>query len=151
MIEARATIIRLEGNEALVESAQGGGCGNCESASGCGTGKVSQLFMKSRRFRVLNEGNAQVGTLVQVALREGVLLRSALLIYMLPLLLLLGGALAGLHWSKALVDNDLNSAVGGLMGLLLGFILVRVISLRRPLLSVARPVILTSLNTQQAD
>lgn len=145
MIETRAIVIRLEGREALVESTQGGGCGNCDSENGCGSGKLSQLFCSApRRFRVRNDANAQVGTLVQVTLEEGVLLRSALLMYMLPLALLLGGALAGAQWSNDEVNSDAWAATGGLIGLSLGFALVKVISLRRRLSSVAQPVILSS-------
>lgn len=144
MIETRAIVIRLEGKEALVESTQGGGCGNCDSENGCGSGKLSQLFCSTpRRFRVRNDANAQVGSLVQVTLEEGVLLRSALLMYMLPLVLLLGGALAGAQWANE-VNSDAWSAIGGLIGLSLGFVLVKVISLRRRLSSVAQPVILSS-------
>jgi sigma-E factor negative regulatory protein RseC len=145
MIETRAIVIRLEGKEALVESTQGGGCGNCDSENGCGSGKLSQLFCSTpRRFRVRNDANAQVGSLVQVTLEEGVLLRSALLMYLLPLALLLGGALAGAQWANDDVNSDAWSAIGGLIGLSLGFVLVKVISLRRRLSAVAQPVILSS-------
>lgn len=145
MIETRAIVIRVEGKEALVESTQGGGCGNCDSENGCGSGKLSQLFCSTpRRFRVRNDANAQVGTLVQVTLAEGVLLRSALLMYILPLILLLCGALAGTQWASDAASADAWSAIGGLIGLLSGFVLVKAISLRQRLSSVAQPVILSS-------
>lgn len=146
MIETRAIVIRVEGNEALVESTQSGGCGNCDSENGCGSGKLSQLFCSEpRRFRVRNDGNAQVGALVQVTLAEGVLLRSALLMYILPLLLLLVGAMAGAQWTSDAASSDSYSAIGGLLGLSLGFVLVKVLSLRRHLSAVAQPVILSTL------
>ena len=142
MLETRAIVIRLEGDDALVESTQGGGCGRCDSENGCGSGKLSQLFCtQPRRFRVRNEANAQVGSEVQVTLAEGVLLRSALLMYILPLVLLLcGGAVAGQIASDA-ESADGYSVVGGLFGLLLGFILAKGMSLRQRGLSVAQPVI----------
>jgi sigma-E factor negative regulatory protein RseC len=145
MIETRAIVIRLEGKEALVESTQGGGCGNCDSENGCGSGKLSQLFCSEpRRFRVRNEANAQVGALVQVTLAEGVLLRSALLVYLLPLILLLLGTMLGGTWSGDAAGSDAWSAIGGLTGLSLGFLLVKALSSRQRLTSVARPVILSS-------
>ena len=145
MIETRAIVIRVEGKEALVESTQGGGCGNCDSENGCGSGKLSQLFCSEpRRFRVRNDGNAQVGALVQVTLAEGVLLRSALLMYILPLLLLLVGAMGGAQWPSDAASSDSYSAIGGLLGLALGFVLVKVLSLRRRLSAVAQPVILST-------
>lgn len=143
MMQTRAVIIRLEGADALVESTQGGGCGSCDSENGCGSGKLSQLFCSEpRRFRVRNEANAQVGTLVQVNLPEGVLLQSALLMYILPLVLLMAGALAGAQWAPDATSADVSAAIGGLTGLVCGFVLVKVLSLRRRLSSVAQPVIL---------
>jgi len=145
MIETRAIVIRLEGKEAVVESTQGGGCGNCDSENGCGSGKLSQLFCSEpRRFRVRNAGNAQVGTLVQVTLPDGVLLRSALVVYMLPLALLLGGAIIGAQWAHDAAGSDAYAALGGLIGLSSGFVLVKGLSLRRRFTSVAQPVILPS-------
>jgi len=142
MIETRAIVIRLEGQEAVVESIQGGGCGNCDSENGCGSGKLSQLFRNEpRRFRVRNDGNAQVGSMVQVTVAEGVLLQSALLMYMLPLLLLLSGAIAGGQWATAVASSDLLSVLGGLTGLSVGFVLVKYLSLGKQLSSVAQPVI----------
>jgi sigma-E factor negative regulatory protein RseC len=144
MIETRAIVIRVEGKEALVESTQGGGCGHCDSENGCGSGKLSQLFCtEPRRFRVLNESNAQVGAMVQVTLEEGVLLRSALLMYMLPLVFLLCGAVAGAHWAED-AGSEVYSAVGGFTGLVLGFAMAKVMALRWSLASVATPVIMSS-------
>ena len=141
MIETRAIIIRLEGIEALVESMQGGGCGNCDSTNGCGSGKLNRLFGgKARRFRVDNEANAPVGTIVLVTLAEGVLLRSALLMYMLPLFLLLTGAMFGARFLNEVWSADTRAAVGGIIGLATGFVLARKLSLGRHMLSVARPV-----------
>ena len=141
MMETRAIVIAVEGREALVESMQGGGCGHCDSENGCGSGKMSQLFCSEpRRFRVRNDGGAQVGTLVQVTLPEGVLIRSAILMYILPLVLLLCGAIAGARWHAG---SDAYAAVGGVAGLMLGFIMVKVWSLLRPFTSVAQPVILS--------
>jgi sigma-E factor negative regulatory protein RseC len=145
MIETRAIVIRVEGKEALVESTQGGGCGHCDSENGCGSGKLSQLFCtEPRRFRVLNASNAQIGALVQVTLGEGVLLHSALLMYMLPLVFLLCGAVIGAHWANGTASSEVFSAVGGFTGLALGFAMARLMSLRRSLSSVATPVILST-------
>jgi sigma-E factor negative regulatory protein RseC len=144
MMQTRAIVIRLEGQDALVESTQGGGCGSCSSEKGCGSGKLSQLFSgDARRFRVRNVGNAQVGSLVQVSMPDGVLLNSAILMYFLPLLLLLLCALLAGQMAPAASSVDAYSAAGALAGLILGFVLVKLISVRRKLFSVAQPVILS--------
>ncbi|MFA6904376.1 MAG: SoxR reducing system RseC family protein [Gallionellaceae bacterium] len=143
MMQTRAVIIRLEGRDALVESAQGGGCGNCDSEGGCGSGKLAQLFCNEpRRFRVRNDSNAQVGAVVEVNLPDGMLLHSALLMYTLPLVLLIAGATIGMQWSYDAASSDAYAAIGGLAGLVLGFAIVKVLTARQRLSSVARPVIL---------
>ena len=142
MLETRAVVISLHGKEALVEAEQGGGCGNCSSENGCSSGKLSQLFCREpRRFRVLNEGNATVGAQVQITVAEGVLLRSAMLMYLLPLVLLFVGAALGSWWGGEGLEGDTYAAVGGLSGLFAGFLLVRLLSVRRRLSSVAQPLI----------
>lgn len=151
MLETRAVVVQLDGNEALVESMQSGGCGRCSSENGCGGDKLSQLFgSKQRRFRVRNDANAQIGTEVQVSLSEGVLLRSAMLMYILPLVLLLcGGALAGqLPADKASADHY--SIIGGVVGLLLGFVLAKWLASHQRGLAVAQPVIESCIDSTYA-
>jgi len=141
MLETRAIVIRLDGGEALVESTQEGGCGHCDSEKGCGSGKLSQLFCSEpRRFRALNAANAQVGALVQINVQEGVLLRSALLMYALPLALMLVGAILGGQWALD-ESRDVWSAAGGFIGLASGFLLVKILSGRHGLFSTGLPVI----------
>lgn len=142
VIETRAVVISLDGNEALVESRQGGGCGRCDSENGCGSGKLSQLFStQPRRFRVRNEANAQVGSEVLVTLTAGVLLRSAMLMYILPLVLLFAGAAMAGAVAQDAASADGYAGAGGLAGLVLGFVLAKWLSLRQHGLAVAQPVI----------
>lgn len=151
MTQTRAIVISVDGNEALVESMQGGDCGNCDSEKGCGSGKLSQLFCSEpRRFRVRNDGNAQVGTVVQVTVAEGVLLRSALLMYLLPLILMLGGAIVATQLANDAAGSDAYAALGGLIGLLTGFLLAKALSSRQCWTSVAQPVILLSPEAKSA-
>ena len=143
MIETRAIVISREGKEALVEATQSGGCGNCESENGCGSRNLSKLLSnKPRRFRVKNDANAQVGAIVQIALHEGQLLRSALVIYVLPLIFLLGGTMLGVHWSDDISGIDARSVIGGGAGLMLGFALAKLASTKQRFLAVSLPVIL---------
>jgi len=140
MLETRAIIIQLDGAEAIVEAKQGGGCGQCDSEKGCG--KASQLFSSQpRRFRVRNEINARVGEEVQVFVADGVLLRSAAIIYMLPLALLLTGGLLGSHWADNATHRDGYAVIGAMLGLAAGFVLVRLFTQGQRALSSAQPVI----------
>ena len=144
MLATRAIVISVDGKQAVVESLEGGGCGKGDSENGCGSSKLSQLFCSEpRRFRVRNEADAQVGATVQITLEDGVLLRSAALIYFMPLVLLFIGAVLGSQ-SASETNRDAYAALGGVAGLLTGFVLVKIYSGRQRLLSVAQPVILAA-------
>lgn len=142
MLETRAIVVHVQGNEALVEAKGGGGCGNCDSEKGCGSGKLSQMFCsKPRQFKVHNEADARVGDEVQITLPDGVLLRSSIIMYVMPLSLLLSGGMLGSHWASDTASRDIYASIGSLLGLIGGFLLARWISKRQLVAAVARPVI----------
>lgn len=124
MLETRAIVVRIEGSEAIVEAVRGGGCGLCAGGKGCGSGKLSEvLCVRPRQFRARNGINAGIGEEVRVVVADGMLLRSALTLYGLPLLLLFGGALLGAHWVGGAAGRDAGAAIGAGLGLLGGFLL----------------------------
>jgi sigma-E factor negative regulatory protein RseC len=142
MLETRAIIIKVEGSEALVEAAQGGGCGHCDSANGCASGKLSKMFCaQPRRFRVQNSIQARVGDEVQVAQQDGVLLRSASILYMLPLALLMAGGFLGSSLATTAASRDGYAALGAVLGLVLGFAGARLYTLWQPATHEVQPVI----------
>jgi sigma-E factor negative regulatory protein RseC len=129
MLETRAIVIQIQGREALVESMQGGGCGQCSATDGCSSGKLSQMFCsKPRRFRVDNLTAAKIGDEVQISVADGVLLRSALLLYMLPLALLFIGGLLGSLYGTDTASRDGYAALGAGCGLILGFALAKILA-----------------------
>jgi sigma-E factor negative regulatory protein RseC len=141
MLETRAIVIHVQGHEALVEAKGGGGCGHCDSEKGCGSGKLSKLFCtKPRQFTVLNEANARVGEEVQITLPDGLLLRSSMLMYVLPLFLLMSGGMLGALLSTDEVTKDGYAALGALIGLVSGFALARWVSRYQMVKAVARAV-----------
>ena len=60
MMEMRAIVIQLHGDEASVKPMGTGGCGHCDSEGGCGSGTLTKLFCsnKARNFKVRNDGRA---------------------------------------------------------------------------------------------
>lgn len=124
MLEMRAIVVSVQGQQAEITPLHGGGCGHCDSANGCGSGKVSQLFCsgQSRKFVVKNQAGARVGDEVEVTLPEGTLLRSSWRMYGLPLLLLLCGGLAGSFFaSETAASGDGFALLGAILGLLSAF------------------------------
>jgi sigma-E factor negative regulatory protein RseC len=142
MLETRAIVIHIQGTEALVEAVGEGGCGQCSSEKGCGSSKLSQLFCsKPRQFRVHNEAKASIGDEVQITLQDGVLLRSSLLVYVLPLVLLLAGGMLGSHWAKDAVSRDGFAVMGSFLGLIGGFVIAQWVAKRLRVMAVARPLV----------
>jgi sigma-E factor negative regulatory protein RseC len=127
MLEMRAIIMQVDGDEALVQPLSTGGCGHCDSEGGCGSGTLSKLFCshKPRHFKVSNAVHAKVGDEVQVSIPDGALLRGALKMYILPLILLLAGGIAGVGLAGETTVRDGYAVAGAVIGLLLGFILAR--------------------------
>jgi sigma-E factor negative regulatory protein RseC len=128
MLESRAIVVEWneEEGQAIVEPVQGGSCGFCNGGSGCGSSKLSQLFcIRPRRFRVRNTIKAHIGEEVQVSVADGILLRSAAILYGLPMLFLFGGALMGSSWMGSTANQDAGAAVGAVIGLVAGFLVAK--------------------------
>ncbi|MGA9666707.1 MAG: SoxR reducing system RseC family protein [Gallionella sp.] len=140
MLETRATVIQILKSHALVQANQGNGCEQCDG-KGCGTGKLAQLFCsKPRLFQVDNPINAGVGDEVVISVAEGAILRGIGVVYLLPLLLLLVGAMLG-NLAAHAGQTDTYAASGGLLGLFAGFVLAKRISSSRQVRSRFQPYI----------
>jgi len=126
MIEETAHIVSVEEGHAWVETERRSSCGSC-SAKGCGTGALSKILgRRTQRLRVKNPIDAQVGDTVILGIEEGVLIRGSLMVYILPLLLMLGGGLLGEalapQWES---DPEGLSLLFGIIGLVGGFLILR--------------------------
>lgn len=131
MLETRAIIVQVDGRYALVQANQASGCEQC-NGKGCGAGKLSQLFCsKPRQFQVDNPINANVGDQVIISVAEGAVLRGIGLVYLLPLILLLLGAMFGNIWAAQTEQRDGYAAAGALLGLVVGFAFAKWISSRQ--------------------
>lgn len=132
MLEMRAIVIKVQGEEASVQPLDSGGCGHCSSEGGCGSGTLTKMFCSSkpRHFTVRNEARAKVGDEVHVSLPDGVLLRGAVKMYLLPLALLFVGGALGASLAADTAARDGYAVAGAVSGLLLGFILAKLSSFK---------------------
>jgi len=127
MLETRAIVVQVVGQCAQVQAAGPGACGLC-AGEGCGAGKLSRLFCsKPRQFQVDNPSAAAVGDEVVISVAAGTVLRGIALVYLLPLLLLVNGALLGGFLADG-TAGDGYAAAGAVIGLAAGFIAVKWIS-----------------------
>ncbi|UCD80952.1 MAG: SoxR reducing system RseC family protein, partial [Desulfobacterales bacterium] len=74
-----------EDDWAMVVTEKGDACSNCESAQFC----HSLADCSKMETRVLNQAGAEVGDMVSISLSSTAVLKSALIIYILPTLSLL--------------------------------------------------------------
>lgn len=147
MMDQEAIVARVEGNHAYVEvGGAGAGCGRCHEAGGCQSSILGRLFRsKPRLFRIANPAGAVPGELVIVRVCEGAALRAALLVYALPVLFLLLGAVAGTVMAGA-GNDDAAAAWGALAGFAIG--VLSGLTLRKfPIARVAEPVLLRRIAT----
>ena len=129
MIEERAVVVEAGDGHAWVEIQRRSACGSCAASEGCGTAALGKLWSDRRiRVRAIAEEPLRVGDEVCVGLADGVLLRGALLAYSLPLFLLLAGALLGQVAFAGAGEEPV--VLSGVLGLGLGFLVVRVLSKR---------------------
>lgn len=126
MIEARAVVVRLEGEHAWVQvSEQAGGCGRCDEPGGCRSVKISNLFKPpTETFRLPNPIGARPGDSVRVCIDDGAPLRAALASYALGAVLMVAGGAAG---ALAGGGGDAGVLAGALGGLLLAWLCNRVL------------------------
>lgn len=101
MIENSARVVRVEGDLAWVRAESPASCGAC-GGKGCGSSTlVRMVHPREPEYPVLNPICAQAGDTVVVGIEEGALLSAAVSGYLVPLLMLLAGALLGGVWGEA--------------------------------------------------
>lgn len=138
-MEIDAIVSRTEEGFAYVKiNEKPGGCGRCHESGGCASGALTQVFKRQecREFRLPNDIGAHPGETVRVSLPDGMTLRAAFWVYVLPLL----GLLLGAGWGAWLDAGrgDLRTLLGALSGFALA-ILFAILYRRRHQGGVSQP------------
>jgi sigma-E factor negative regulatory protein RseC len=157
MIEERAVILSLENQSsdnsdtftATLEIERKTACGLCGQTRGCGNSIWGKLFAhQSTAFKAQNRINAKVGDSVIVGINEKALLKSALLLYILPLATLLIGAILA---TQLFADTNGNAMLGALIGLVLGFVWVKGHTMSSSYFKLQQPVILRLVTSNENE
>jgi len=127
MIEEKATVVAVEGEHVLLQTQRRSACQSCSVKQGCGTSVLAKVVgRRSSQILVKNSLNASIGDEVVIGINDQALVKGSLLIYALPLVLLLVGALMGELWARVVGFNiELMSIVSGTAGFVLAMILIR--------------------------
>lgn len=125
MFKEEGVVVELEENHVWVETIRSSSCGSCSAKNACGQRLLNELHSgRCHKIRVPlgeYEQTPAVGDAVSLILPEGELVKGALTLYILPLALLLLGAVLG----QQLFAHELPAIAGALLGFVVGLVVVR--------------------------
>ncbi|WP_286694023.1 SoxR reducing system RseC family protein [Spongiibacter sp. UBA1325] len=121
MICERGRVVAVEASALWVETVSQSSCASCSAKKGCGQGLMNSLHDGRRnQLRIALNGlpasDYPVGSDVDIAIPEAALVGGAFIVYLLPLLSMILGMLAG----NSLSGSESVAAVSALVGFLLG-------------------------------
>lgn len=141
MIEESAQVTRVVDTGIWIEVNRKSACAACSAQAGCGQKKLVD-WLPSKRVEVFVDNPLNLilspGQVVTVGLEEGVLLRASILVYLTPLM----GLIAAVLILNLLNFSETFQILGSILGLTVGFILTRVVSVRRVALGDFTPQLL---------
>ncbi|MCC8378993.1 MULTISPECIES: SoxR-reducing system protein RseC [unclassified Xenorhabdus] len=125
MVKEWATVVRWQQGRAVLRYGSSSGCGSCQAKTACGSYLLEKLGPENIHQLELEIAQPlQPGQKVEVGIPESSLLRSAMLVYLTPLLGLFLGGLLSQYWTA----EQLWVCIGGIAGGLAGFAFARKIA-----------------------
>ncbi|WP_435103772.1 SoxR reducing system RseC family protein [Arhodomonas sp. AD133] len=134
MITERGEVVAVEPGVLWVQTTPTATCDGCAVRSGCGTGALSSFLARGRRpLRIACDVPARVGDAVVLGIRERLLLTGSMVVYLLPLLWLLTGAMVGHILADRLGGPpDAGAVPGGLLALVAWWVVIGRLPARAP-------------------
>lgn len=126
MAHTRGLVIKIkEDGMAQVVTDRKNACSGCGSKNNC----HSCLSNSKMMTEALNTAGAKEGDLVDINLKSSVVLKGAVVMYLVPIMGLLAGALTGVSVRGIFgIEETMSSIIFGIAGLCLGFMIVVFIS-----------------------
>lgn len=120
-------------------------CSHCSNEDSCGTKAISKAFpQKFQRLSLSSNKSYSIGDSVKLGIAESVLLKSAALIYLFPLIgLFIGAFVAQILGANLAFGSDLIMMLSSISSAVLFWLLAK--KLAKKLETSAEPVILTKL------
>ncbi len=126
MVEEEGKVVRVEGGYAFVHAERGSSCDGCSAKASCHSmggseGKVMEM-------KAVNSVGAEVGDRVKVGIDSLVFLKSSFLVYVVPLIVMIGGGIIGDSYARSRMpgsDPDLVAGGVGIVCLVISFLLIR--------------------------
>lgn len=123
-MEETGLVIKIEGNKAFVAVEKSSAC------EGCPAGSICKPSDEGSIIEAINEAQANIGDRVTVSFKAFSYLKGSIIVYGIPAISLIAGAIIGKEVLKEAVnlDPDLLSAIGGLGALGISFLAVKFFS-----------------------
>ncbi|EMI4430372.1 SoxR-reducing system protein RseC [Providencia rettgeri] len=122
MVKERATVVRWQNGRVLLRYGSSSGCGSCGARKTCGSYALSKIGPNTEHeLEIAIEQPLVEGQKIEVGIPEGSLIRSALLVYLTPILGLF--IFAGL--AQAFDFEQFWIAISGIIGGIIGFYIAR--------------------------
>lgn len=119
-------VLKVEGNKAFVAVERKSLCEGCPASSICKPTEEGSII------EAINEAGAKIGDRVSVSLKTFSYLKGSIIVYGIPTICLILGAIIGKEFLKDFIDlnPDLISALGGLGAFGISFVIVKLLSRR---------------------
>ena len=100
-------------------------CGSCEAKNACGQSALAKMLSPdANHVLAIDPLGVEVGDQVVIGIPEDIVLKSSLLMYLVPLTLMIVLAVLAVQFFPSF-NQDLLASLGGVLGFSLGLILVR--------------------------
>jgi sigma-E factor negative regulatory protein RseC len=127
MLTQPARVLAIDGEQVIVETLAKVNCPRCEQGIGCGGGILAKLFGdKTFKLTLSSTEPVQLQQVVQLGISEKLLVRSAFILYGIPLLALVGMALI----ASLILSEELLVISCALLGFAVGFYVAKGIAAR---------------------
>ena len=138
----RGTVKEVSQGRALIECDPQEECAGCAARHTC----MAAQNPKKRAIWIENTIGADVGEDVMFRIEEKGVVRASLILYLFPILCLIGGIYAGAGLFReaaasagVILDRDLAAGIGGFAGLIIAFAVMRLLSARMARNDIFRP------------
>ncbi|MCK5718560.1 MAG: SoxR reducing system RseC family protein [Thiomargarita sp.] len=132
MLKEYGTVITVDKQFAMVRIKRTNACHQCTAEKDCGTASLASILgQRNTEIKAIHYGNINVGDQVAIGIKENIFLKSALLMYLFPLLGLFIGIIVYQLSVKIfnLPNYELLTILAGLIGLFTSLIWVKYISI----------------------
>ena len=124
MIEEQAIVIKASKERVTLEVVRSQPCGLCGQVRGCGNSIWGKIFShQSGHIETHNKLNAKLGDIVILGIDETLMLKSSLMLYGVPLLLMFLGMVIANSFAKETIE--LYTLLGAVLGLTLGVVMIK--------------------------